>query len=114
SRRRRNSASRCAPTRRTGSGCATRFGREYNASLASSSENYVADDSYFLRVVYGDATPEEIAAIVVSFRAVAAARSRAAEAAEPAPVRTDWNDPARRLRAPVYPGPGAWRRSALP
>ena len=78
------------------------------------SASRVADDAPFLRVVHGDATPEEIAAIVVTLRAIAAARSRAAEAKEPAPVRTNWNDPARRLRAPVHPAPGGWRRSALP
>ncbi|MGH3294495.1 MAG: acyl-CoA carboxylase subunit epsilon, partial [Trebonia sp.] len=74
----------------------------------------VADDAPFLRIVHGDATPEEIAAIVATLTAIAAARSLAADAEEPAPVRTNWNDPVRRLRAPVQPAPGAWRRSALP
>jgi hypothetical protein len=68
----------------------------------------------YLRVVRGDATPEEIAALVVTFTAVAAARSRAAEDAKQEPVRSHWNDRARLLRAPVHPAPGAWRRSALP
>jgi Acyl-CoA carboxylase epsilon subunit len=68
----------------------------------------------YLRVVRGDATPEEIAALVATLTAVAAARARSAAAAAPAPVRSDWNSPARRLRAPLSPAPGGWRRSALP
>lgn len=68
----------------------------------------------FLRVVRGEAGPEEIAALVATLTAIAAARSRAAEEAEPAPVLSLWNAPARRLRVPLHPAPGAWRRSALP
>jgi Acyl-CoA carboxylase epsilon subunit len=72
------------------------------------------DTQPFLRVVRGDASPEEIAALVATFTAIAAVRTRAAEEVKPAPVRSQWNAPARRLRAPLYPAPGAWRRSALP
>ena len=72
------------------------------------------DDSPFLRVVRGDATAEEIAALVATVTAVTAARSSAAGDAKPAPVRSNWNAPARLLRAPVRPSPGGWRRSALP
>jgi hypothetical protein len=61
----------------------------------------------FLRVVRGEPTPEELAALV----AVLAARPAAAE---PPPVRSAWSDPARRLGLTTRPGPGAWRRSALP
>jgi hypothetical protein len=68
----------------------------------------------FLRVVRGEASPEEIAALVATLTAIAAARSRAAEEAKPAPVPSLWNAPARRLRVPLSPAPGAWRRSALP
>ena len=68
----------------------------------------------FLRVVRGDATAEEIAALVATLTALAAARSQAADDAKPPAVRSNWNDPARRLRAPVHPSPGGWRRSALP
>ena len=62
-----------------------------------------------LRVVRGDATPEEIAALV------AVLLSRPAPAG-PAPRRAPsaWADRSRLLRRPVHPGPGAWRRSALP
>ncbi len=68
----------------------------------------------FLQIMRGDASPEEVAALVATLTAIAAARSRAADDAKPAPVLSHWNDPARRLRAPLHPAPGAWRRSALP
>jgi len=64
-----------------------------------------------LRVVRGDATPEEIAAVV----AVLLARS--ADAGAPGQARSVsglWADRSRLLRRPLSPGPGAWRRSALP
>jgi Acyl-CoA carboxylase epsilon subunit len=68
----------------------------------------------FLQVVRGDASSEEVAALVAVLTAIAAARSRAAEEAKPALVLSHWNAPARRLRVPLHPAPGAWRRSALP
>ena len=64
-----------------------------------------------LRVVRGDATPEEIAALV----AVLVARAGDAEA--PGPDRSVpglWADRSRLLRRPLFPGPGAWRQSGLP
>jgi anti-sigma factor RsiW len=72
------------------------------------------EDTPFLQVVRGDATPEEIAALVATLMAAAAARSQLADEAKPEPVRSNWNAPARRMRAPVHPSPGGWRRSALP
>ena len=75
----------------------------------------MADDRVpYLRVVRGDATPAEIAALVAALSAVAAARSQAAGQARPAPVRANWNAPARMLRTTVRPASGGWRRSALP
>ena len=68
----------------------------------------------FLRIVRGNATPEEIAAIVATLAAVAAARSQRPDEAKHESVLTNWNDRARLLRAPVHPAPDAWRRSALP
>jgi Acyl-CoA carboxylase epsilon subunit len=63
-----------------------------------------------LRVVRGDATPEEIAALV----AVLLSRPLDREL-PPRPVRRSaWSDRSRQLRRPLYPGPGAWCRSALP
>lgn len=64
-----------------------------------------------LRVVRGDATPEEIAALV------AALLARSADAGAPSQARSvqnSWSDRSRQLRRPLFPGPGAWRRSALP
>jgi hypothetical protein len=67
----------------------------------------------YLSVVRGDATAEEIAALVATLTAVAAARSSAAPAQQP-PVTHDWNSRARLLRTPVHAAAGGWRRSALP
>jgi len=68
----------------------------------------------YLSVVRGDATAEEIAALVATLTAVAAARSAAARANEQRPAARNWNSRARLLRAPVHPAPNGWRRSALP
>ena len=64
-----------------------------------------------LRVIRGDATPEEIAAVV----AVLLSRAAAADTPPPArPAPSAWSDRSWLLRRPLFPGPGAWRRSALP
>ena len=68
----------------------------------------------YLSVVRGDATAEEIAALVATLTAVAAARSAAAASAGAPPVASNWNSRARLLRSPVHPSAGGWRRSALP
>ncbi|HET9080571.1 MAG TPA: acyl-CoA carboxylase epsilon subunit [Trebonia sp.] len=68
----------------------------------------------FPQLARGDATAEEIAALVAALMAVAATRSRQAGDAKPAPVRPAWNAPERLMRAPAHPSPGGWRRSALP
>jgi hypothetical protein len=76
----------------------------------------VADDDQppsrpLLRVVRGDATPEEIAALV----AVLVGRSAGDEApGPPRSVHGFWSDRAGQLRRPLHPSPGAWRRSSLP
>ena len=63
-----------------------------------------------LRVIRGDATPEEVAALL----AVVTARAAAA-VPEPGPRTTAaWSDRGRAVRAPLRPGPGAWRSSAWP
>jgi hypothetical protein len=64
-----------------------------------------------LRVIRGDATPEEIAALV------AVLMTRPADDKAPGQDRSAhgfWSDRARQLRRPLYPGPGAWCRSGLP
>jgi Acyl-CoA carboxylase epsilon subunit len=63
-----------------------------------------------LRVVRGDATPEEIAAVV----AVLLSRAAAADEPPSRPAPSAWADRSRQLRRPLHPGPDAWRRSALP
>jgi hypothetical protein len=68
----------------------------------------------YLQVVRGEPSAEEIAALVATLTAIAAARSRAAEEVKPAPVLSNWNARARLLRAPVHPAAGGWRRSVLP
>ena len=65
-----------------------------------------------LRVVAGQPTDEEAAALAVVLAAKLTAR--------PAPARKEraavggWADRARAMRAPLTPGPGAWRRSQHP
>ena len=60
-----------------------------------------------LRVVRGNPSPEELAALV----AVVAARASTGADAEP-PARPLWGRPV--LRPSLTPGPGAWRASGLP
>jgi len=62
------------------------------------------------RVVRGDPSDEELAALTVVLAAVATAPP----AAEVPPVRDRWSDPAARFRTPLHPGPGAWRTSTWP
>ncbi|WP_327087457.1 acyl-CoA carboxylase subunit epsilon [Nonomuraea sp. NBC_01738] len=62
-----------------------------------------------LRIIQGDATPEEIAALV------AVLATRHADAGPPAVSKTEsWRNPARAMRKPLAPGKSAWRLSALP
>jgi hypothetical protein len=63
------------------------------------------------RVVRGEPTDAEVAALVVVLAAVGSAG--AATADRPRPL-TRWSDPVARLRTPLHPGPGAWRASAWP
>jgi hypothetical protein len=66
-----------------------------------------------LLLVKGDATDEELAAVVAVLQAYAA--SAAVTAAEPrrAPA-SSWSAPVRRLRVTHPPGPGGWRAGGLP
>ena len=71
------------------------------------SDESAAPPRPLLRVVRGEPSPAELAALV----AVLAARSGGGEAAaEPAPVG-GWADRASALRRPLHPGPGAWAAS---
>ena len=63
-----------------------------------------------LRLVRGDATPEEVAALL-------AVLSAAAGGDDPAPARrpvSRWASREGALRRPPAPGPGAWRASGWP
>jgi hypothetical protein len=62
--------------------------------------------SPYLRIVRGDATPEEIAAILVALRAATPVIHK------PIHKRDKWRKP--RLRTQLTTGEGAWRASALP
>ncbi len=68
-----------------------------------------SDERPVLRVVKGDATPEEVAALV----AVIAALGSGPAEEQPKP-RSTWAHPARGLRSVHRHGPGAWRSSGLP
>ncbi len=61
-----------------------------------------------LRVIRGDATEEEIAALLAVILARGPAPTSPARTPAPASV---WNERSRALRRPVRPGPGAWRAS---
>ncbi len=63
-----------------------------------------------LRIVKGDPTPEEVAALVSVVSAMAAAAA-AASANQKRP-RPEWSAPHRRLRGTHRHGAGAWRASA--
>jgi hypothetical protein len=61
-----------------------------------------------LRIVKGDATSEEVAALVAVI-----ASMNGGVPPKPKP-RSSWADPARRMRTALPHGPGAWRTSGLP
>jgi hypothetical protein len=68
-----------------------------------------------LRVVKGEPTPEELAALVavVSARTAAAAAGAAAVQSEQERA-SDWASYWRNVRRPLQHGPGRWRASAHP
>jgi hypothetical protein len=63
-------------------------------------------DEPFLRIVSGDPTPDEVAAVTVLLTALA----RRNPAPEPSPG--GWSDLSLRIRRMPAPGPGAWRNAA--
>jgi hypothetical protein len=64
-----------------------------------------------LRVVKGDLTEEELAALLAVVAARNAAAANAAARATKRP-RSEWGHPARLMRRPLRVGPDQWRRSA--
>ncbi|WP_103341028.1 acyl-CoA carboxylase subunit epsilon [Amycolatopsis sp. CA-126428] len=63
-----------------------------------------------LRVVHGNPSDAELAALT----AVVAAASAAKAPEKPKPRSSWWGDHAASLRRPLHPGEGAWRASGLP
>ena len=93
--------------------CATGPGPARRWPLAAACEHDGVNEGQraqpLLRVLRGEPTLEELAALVAVLGACTA------NAAPPAPqVRSAWNDPARLVRRPVTPGPGGWPASARP
>jgi hypothetical protein len=62
-----------------------------------------------LRIVKGDPTSEEVAALVSVVSALAAGAQATDAAAQPRP---EWGAPPPNMPAPHRHGPGAWRASA--
>jgi hypothetical protein len=88
--------------------------KEQGQSHSQLERTEVTAGAPYVRVVRGDASAEEIAALVATLAAVAATRSAAASQAGQKPAAHNWNSRARLLRTPVHPAAGGWRRSALP
>ena len=70
-----------------------------------------AGSAPFLRVVRGDPSAEEIAALVVVLEAAAAATQADRTTDRP---RSEWSAHHRRVAGSLSAGPGGWRSSALP
>jgi Acyl-CoA carboxylase epsilon subunit len=68
----------------------------------------------FLRVVRGNPTPEELAAVTIVLAARIRAVAAAAGQANDASGCSNWSARSRLMRASVSPSPGGWKRSALP
>jgi hypothetical protein len=66
-----------------------------------------------LILIKGDATEEEVAALVAVLQGLAASAAVAATTDEPGRV-SQWASPHRKVRASYPHGPGGWRASALP
>ena len=71
----------------------------------TSSASEAAPDRPVLRIVRGDATPEELAALT----AIVAVAGGGADEAETPVVRGRWNDPAHSMRRFWPHGTGGWR-----
>ncbi|MDF5751255.1 acyl-CoA carboxylase subunit epsilon [Spongiactinospora sp. TRM90649] len=62
-----------------------------------------------MSIVRGDATPEEIAAVILALT------RRTTPPKAPTRRKTDlWRDPTHRMRKPLAHGLGAWRSGSLP
>ncbi|MEU7478888.1 acyl-CoA carboxylase subunit epsilon [Lentzea sp. NPDC042327] len=76
----------------------------------SAADEQAAPERPLLRVVKGAPDDYELAALTVVVAGLAAGGP-----VEDAPApRSEWANPARRVRRPLQHGPGAWRASGLP
>ena len=76
----------------------------------SSNRLHVVSDQPVIRIVRGNPTAEEIAALVAVLAAVGGPNG-----ADETPPARRWASPAARLRSPAYgTRTGGWRASALP
>ena len=79
-----------------------------DSTLEASAPEIEPETQPVLRVVRGDATPEEIAALVAVIGALGGGEAQA-------PRRTpEWSAHHRKVRSTLPHGPGGWRSSALP
>jgi acyl-CoA carboxylase epsilon subunit len=65
-------------------------------------------DQPYLTIIHGEATAEEVAALVI------AVATRATSTPETPRNRETWRNPAHLMRSPFLTGPGAWRASSRP
>jgi hypothetical protein len=70
----------------------------------------VTADQPLLRVVKGAPDDHELAALT----AIIAGLASATPAEDKPEQRSEWANPARRVRRPLQHGPGAWRASGFP
>jgi hypothetical protein len=76
---------------------------------APATESWASEVTRMLRIVRGEPSDEELAALTVALVALAGTA-----APEPPARPSAWLDAALQLRRPLRPGAGAWRASGLP
>jgi hypothetical protein len=67
------------------------------------------DERPMLKIVKGDPTPEELAALVAVISSIGSGTPAPPERRTP-----EWSAHHRKVRATFAPGPGGWRSSGLP
>lgn len=80
---------------------------EHAAAVPAGEPASVAD----VRVVSGDPTPEELAAVIAVLQRQADEAAAAGHARVQTSPRASWDASARTMRAPLPHGEGAWSRS---
>jgi hypothetical protein len=85
---------------------------ETTGETAGETAGETTEQQPLLRVVKGDPTPEEVAALVTVVSALAAGAAEAA--AKDTGPKPEWSAHHRKLRGSHQHGTGAWRASGLP